>query len=67
MTIRTYAKQIGHEVVGKLTRHPEWEYTTDTFERDKHSGVKSYSDEGGNCYHIGKHGICIVTEDGAVI
>lgn len=67
MTIRQYAKQAGHEIVGKLTRHQEWEYKEDTFGERKHSGVKSYSDEGGNCYHVSKRGVCIVTADDTVI
>ena len=68
MTIREYAKSVGFEIVGKLTRRPEWEYTTDDFTGEKkHSGFKHYSDEGGNEYISGKNGCCIVTADGAII
>lgn len=68
MTIREYAKSVGFEIVGKLTRRPEWEYTRDDFTGEKkHSGCKHYSDEGGNEYISGKSGVCIVTADDAVI
>lgn len=37
--IRKYAEQVGHQVVGKLTRRPEWEYQMDSFTGEKkHSG-----------------------------
>ena len=36
MTIREYAKLHNHKVVGKLTRHPEWEYEEDAFGEKKH-------------------------------
>lgn len=67
MTLREFAKQNGHEIIGKLTRRPEWEYTTDYKGDPKHSGCKHYSDEAGNEYISGKNGHCIVTADGAVI
>ena len=53
MTIREFAKQNGHEVVGNLTRKP-W----------RGSDHKFYIDEAGNEYWIGKHGISIVSADG---
>ena len=37
MKIREYAKSVGFEIVGKLTRRPEWEYTTDNFTGKKRS------------------------------
>ena len=47
MKIREYAKSVGFEVIGKLTRRPEWEYETNGFDGSRrHSGVKSYSDDG---------------------
>lgn len=68
MTLREFAKQNDHEIVGKLTRRPEWEYKRDDFTGElKHSGYKHYSDEAGNEYISGKKGHCIVTADGAVI
>ena len=67
MKIREYAKSVGFEVVGKLTRRPEWEYKTNGFDGSiRHSGVKSYSDDGGNVYHVGKRGICIVSADDSI-
>lgn len=67
MNIRDFAKANGHEVVGKLTRHKEWEWDLQWDGSQKHSGVKSYSDEAGNVYHIGKKGVSIVTVDGDII
>lgn len=68
MKIREYAKSVGFEVVGKLTRHPEWEYETNMYDGIKrHSGVKSYSDDGGNVFHVGSGGICIVSADDSII
>lgn len=57
MTIREHAKSYGHEIVGKLIRHPEFE----------HDGDKFYLDEAGNEYSISRKGCCIVTVDGAVM
>lgn len=66
--IRKYAEEVGHQVVGKLTRHPEWEYKMDSFTGEKkHSGCRHYSDEGGNEYIIGKNGVVIVDAEGGVI
>ena len=68
MSIREYAKASGHQIVGKLTRRPEWEYTMNWATGEKrHSGCRHYSDEAGNEYIIGKEGNCIVTAEGAVI
>jgi len=57
MKIRDFAKQNGHEVVGKLVRVAERE----------RGGCRFYVDGGGNEYWVGKYGICIVTVDGGVI
>lgn len=67
MTIREYTKAHNHEIIGKLTRHPEWEYETDEFEHRKHTNTKAYADEGGNVYYIGEKGVCIVTAEDDVI
>lgn len=68
MTIREYAKSVGFQIVGKLTRRPEWEYTLDGFTGEtKHSGCKHYSDDCGNEYVTGGGSVCIVTADGDVI
>ena len=68
MKIREYAKSVGFEIVGNLTRRPEWEYTTDDFTgKKKHSGFRHYSDEGGNEYISGEGGVCIVTADDDLI
>lgn len=66
--IRAYAKQVGHQIIGKLTRRPEWEYKMDSFTGEKkHSSCLHYSDEGGNEYIINKNGaIAIVDADGGV-
>lgn len=68
--IRAYAKKVGHEIVGKLTRRPEWEYTRDwnTGEKKRNSD-RCYSDEAGNEYIIcPKSGhICIIDAEGVVI
>lgn len=68
--IREKAKAVGHEVVGKLTRHPELEITWDSMEGKwvRMKGFQFYLDEGGNEYWVSsKQGVCIVTADGGVI
>ena len=55
MTIREYAKQNDHEIIGKLTRQADIENT------------KYYIDEAGNEYYASKKSICIITAEGAVI
>ena len=57
--IREYAEMVGHEVVGKLTRHPEFEIPE--------LGCREYMDEAGNEYIVSKTGVCIITADGGVI
>jgi len=67
MTIREYAKKCGFEVVGKLTRRPEFEYETDWFDGSKRrTEERCYFDEGGNEYWIGKRGVCCVNAEGGV-
>jgi hypothetical protein len=58
VTIREYAARREHEVVGKLTRRPEWE---------RRSGERWYIDEAGNEY-MSYHGFfMILTPDGCVM
>ena len=67
-SIRNYAKQVGHEVIGNLTRNPDKEYFMDSFDGSKkHCGSKFYMDEAGNEYWVSKTGVCIVDAHGAVI
>lgn len=70
MTIRQYAASVGHEIVGKLTRRPEWELEwdprTDKY-RHNRQGARHYSDEAGNEYITGPLGNCICTAEGHVI
>lgn len=56
-TIRQHAKEYGWEIVGKLTRKPEWE--VDKYDRE-------YVDEAGNAYSIHKGVPVIYTEDGCI-
>ena len=68
MTIREYAREVGHEVVGKLTRRKELEYKTDYYTGKRvWSGYKTYTDEALNEYDVKDGGVCIVTFDGGVI
>lgn len=68
MTIREYAKINNFEIMGKLTRRPEFEWETNWHNGShKHSGVKCYSDEAGNVYHVSPKGCCIITVDGIII
>lgn len=56
-TIRQHAKEYGWEIVGKLTRKPEWE-------EDK--ADREYVDEAGNAYSI-KRGVPVIyTDDGCI-
>ena len=57
MTIRQYAKENGHVVVGKLTRKPEWESNNDRW----------YVDEDDNEYLVSGDKVAIVTKEGGVI
>lgn len=59
-TIRQYARSIGFKVVGKLTRHPELEITTDPATGKQRQGSDlCYQDQGGNTYWITDIGIRI--------
>lgn len=58
MSIRQQAQQLGFEIVGKLTRRPEWE-------KDRHE--RAYIDEAGNEYYTRRGVLTIVTADGGVI
>ena len=67
--IRSYANEVGHQIVGKLTRRPglEWTLDWDTGEK-KPSGYRHYSDDAGNVYIVSKTGgVCIVDAEGGVI
>lgn len=56
-TIRQHAKEYGWEIVGKLTRKPEWEVN---------KSDREYVDEAGNAYSIHKGVPVIYTEDGCI-
>jgi hypothetical protein len=58
MTIREYAKEHDHEVVGKLTRRTDWE---------DWPSAKWYTDEAGNEYCVTRSGVSIILADGGVI
>lgn len=58
MNIRQQAKALNFEIVGKLTRRPEWE-------TNKHE--RAYMDEAGNEYYTRRGVLTIVTADGGVI
>ena len=62
MSIREYAKSVGFEIVGKLTRFPQGEtYGVDNRKQ------RAYIDEAGNEYYMDKRCACIVTTDGRII
>ncbi len=67
MTIRDFAKSVGHKVVGKLKRCPELEQLNET--DNKKRRYRFYMDEGGNEYWVDTktHSVSIVTADGGVI
>ena len=56
--VRQQAKQLRFEIVGRLTRRPEWE--TARCER-------AYIDEAGNEFYTRRGVLTIVTADGGVI
>lgn len=58
MSIRKQARQLGYEVVGKLTRCPGWE---------RGKPERWYIDEAGNEYFIRWGVLTIVTAEGGVI
>ena len=67
MTIREYAKSVGHKVVGKLTRFPEFEQFNEDDNKDRR--YRYYLDEAGNEYWVDtkEHGVANTTVDGGVI
>ena len=68
MTIREFAKQQGHEIVGRLKRQPDIEEFSQY--DGKNIQWRFYLDEIGNEYLVNvndKDCICIVTYDGGVI
>ena len=58
MSIREQAAAFGFEIVGQLTRRPEWEAT---------KRERAYIDEAGNEYYNRCGVLTIVTVDGAII
>lgn len=62
MKVREYAKIVGFQIVGKLSRFPQGE----TYGIDNRK-QRAYIDEAGNEYYMDKGCACIVTADGAVI
>lgn len=65
MKIREYAKLVGFEIVGKLSRFPKGE----TYGID-YRKQRAYIDEAGNEYYTDSGdacGCCIVTADGRII
>lgn len=67
MTIREFAKSKGVGVVGKLTRHAEYEEYEYINGRDVR--MKVWIDEAGNefCYSAKDNVGCIMTADGNVL
>lgn len=58
MSIREQAKILGFEIIGRLTRRPEWERSTKE---------RAYIDDAGNEYYTRRGILTIVTVDGVVI
>lgn len=58
MSIREQSAAFGFEIVGQLTRRPEWE---------RARPERAYIDEAGNEYYTRRGVLTIVTADGAVI
>ena len=67
MTIRQYAKKVGFEIQGKLTRHPEFDDTSKEYRGKFVERNACYLDEANNEYYIGNDGCYIITADGGVI
>lgn len=62
MTVREYAKAVGFQIVGKLTRYPQGEtYGVDNRKQ------RAFVDEAGNQYYASKSCYCIVTISGKII
>lgn len=68
MTAREYAKVVGVEVVGKLTKkvitHERYDIKKDGFVEVK---LSFYIDEAGNEFHKENGEWCIITADGGCI
>ena len=68
MTAREYAKAVGFEIVGKLTKtivsHERYDIKKDDFVEAK---IVFYIDEAGNEFHKEKDDWVIITKDGGVI
>lgn len=58
MSIREQAKHLGFEIIGRLTRRPEWE---------RSARERAYIDDAGNEYYTRRGILTIVTADGSVI
>ena len=58
MSIREQAKHLGFEIIGRLTRRPEWE---------RSPRERAYIDDAGNEYYTRRGILTIVTADGGVI
>lgn len=58
MSIREQAKHLGFEIIGRLTRRPEWE---------RSARERAYIDDAGNEYYTRRGILTIVTADGGVI
>ncbi len=56
--VREQAKSLGHEIIGKLTRCPDWE---------RQRCERWYMDEGKNEYYVRRGILTIITADGGVI
>lgn len=68
MTAREYAKSVGFEIIGKLTKtivsHERYDIKKDIFVEAK---LVFYVDEAGNEFHTEKGDWVIITKDGGVI
>ena len=68
MTAREYAKFVGIEVIGKLTKstilHERYDIKKDIFVEEK---IVFYVDEAGNEFHKENGVWIIITKDGGVI
>ena len=58
MSIREQAKRLGFEIIGRLTRRPDWERSTKE---------RAYIDDAGNEYYTWRGILTIVTANGGVI
>lgn len=68
MTIREYAKRVGFEIVGKLTKkvitREEYDYASGEYTEKR---IVFYIDGSGNEYHKEKNSVCIITAEGDCI